>query len=269
MRVATWNLLHATPILGAESGATLREQAKLIHADIIGLQEVDRNQPRSGHAHQLQEVAQALELPYWVYAPTVVGTPGEQWEDAHDHHVHTHEQDTEHHQTPHYGNALASRYPLTDIEILRFPAAPLSLPLLVPGDKKMQVLKVADEPRIAIICTAHTPIGPITVATTHLSFVPGFNIKQLRKLTKELTKRNHPALVLGDFNLIGSIPRLISKWDMLARIATYPVFKPRIQFDHILAKGFSDVAVKRAQQSAQRLALDVSDHCALVVTING
>ena len=267
MRVATWNLLHATPILGAESGATLHEQANLIHADIIGLQEVDRNQPRSGHVHQLHEVAQALELPYWVYAPTVVGTPGEQWEDAHDHHVHTHEQDTEHHQAPHYGNALASRYPLTDIEILRFPAAPLSLPLLVPGEKGMQVLKVADEPRLAIIATANTPSGPLTVATTHLSFVPGYNIKQLRKLTRQVSKRNQRALIFGDFNLIAGLPTLVSRWQSLAKLATYPVFKPRVQFDHILAQGFDASAVGPARASAQRYSLDVSDHCALVVTI--
>ena len=267
MKVVTWNLLHATAILGADQGSTLSEQAKLIQADIIGLQEVDRNQSRSGNTHQLHEVAQALDLPYWVYAPTVLGTPGEDWNAAHDHHIHTNEHSLEHPSKSHYGNALASKYPLSDIEILRFAAAPLSLPLLVPGDKKMQVIKVADEPRLAIIATVHTPRGLITIATTHLSFVPGFNIKQLRKLVKHLAGRGQPALILGDFNLIGSLPRIISRWDMMAKLSTYPVFKPRVQFDHILGHGFTDAEVAGARGSAQRLALGVSDHCALSITL--
>lgn len=268
MRLATWNLLHATPILGANQPTSLADQAKLIQADIIGLQEVDRHQERSGHTHQLDDVASALELPYWVYAPTVIGTPGEKWESAHDSHLHTHEDDMTNPDMPHYGNALASRYPLSDIEILRFPAAPLSLPLLVPGNQKMQVIKVADEPRLAIIATAHTPRGPMTIATTHLSFVPGFNIRQLRRLTKHLEQRKQPAILLGDFNLIAGLPRFVSRWETLAKIATYPVFKPRVQFDHILAYGLRANAVNNARASAQRYALDVSDHCALVVTLD-
>ena len=268
MRVATWNLLHATPILGANEGASVGEQAKLINADIIGLQEVDRHQPRSGYTHQLSEIAHALELPHWIYAPTVLGTPGEKWSEAQQGHIHTHEDEMTQPDQAHYGNALASRYPLSDIEILRFPAAPISLPLLVPGAEKMQIIKVADEPRLAIIATAHTPLGLITVATTHLSFVPGFNIRQLKKLARHLALRNQPALLLGDFNLISGLPRLISRWDSLAKVATYPVFKPRVQFDHIMAFGFSPQDVADARSSAQRFALSVSDHCALAVTLN-
>lgn len=267
MRIATWNLLHATPIIGAGTEPDLSEQAKLIGADIIAVQEVDRSQPRSSHQHQLQEIANGLDLPHWVYAPTLVGTPGESWHPADDSHLHHHHSSDESDVSAHYGNGLASRFPMRDIEVLRFKAAPISLPLAVPGESGWQMLKVADEPRVAIIATVATPLGDVTVASTHLSFVPGFNVKQLRAVTKAMLKRKQPALLLGDFNLIGKIPERVTRWQSLAKLPTYPIVKPRIQFDHLLGQGFEPAQVKSAQAHAQRLALAVSDHCALVTEI--
>ena len=267
MRVATWNLLHAMPIIGAGAEPDLVQQAHKIRADIIGVQEVDRAQPRSNHVHQLQDIAVGLELPYWIFAPAVIGTPGEQWIAADDSTIHLHT-DSEHDSTnAHYGNGLASRYPLDQIEVMRFKAAPMSLPLAVPSDDGWRMLKVADEPRVAIIARAHTPLGPITIATTHLSFVPGFNVRQLRALSKAMAKRGLPSLLFGDFNLIGKLPARITGWNSLAQLPTYPVVKPRIQFDHILANGLPNETVLAARGSAQRMALGVSDHCALVTEL--
>jgi len=266
MRIATWNLLHATPILGAGQEADLVAQARLIRADIIGVQEVDRAQPRSNHVHQLQDIAQGLELPYWVFAPAVHGTPGEAWEPADDSSVHHHHTDSDA-DLPHYGNGLASRYPISEVEILRFNAAALSLPLMVPSDRGWQMLKVADEPRVAIIARVETPRGPMTIATTHLSFVPGFNVKQLRVITKVMEKRMLPSLLLGDFNLIGKLPSLLTRWQSLAQLATYPVVNPKIQFDHLLSHGLDSETVRRAKLGSQRMALSISDHCALITQI--
>ena len=267
MRIATWNLLHATPIIGANAQPDLVEQAKLLRVDLIGVQEVDRNQPRSNNTHQLADIAVGLELPYWLFVPAVLGTPGESWQPADDSHIHSHQGGAEIAAGAHYGNGLASRYPLHDIEVLRFKAAPVSLPLAVPGDGGWQMLKVADEPRVAIIARVETPTGSMTVATTHLSFVPGFNVKQLRAITKAMERRNLPAVLLGDFNLIGKLPQRITHWQSLAHLATYPVVKPRIQFDHILAHGLAESVAKQARASAQRMALGISDHCALVTEI--
>ena len=169
--------------------------------------------------------------------------------------------------SPHYGNGIASRYPLDQIEVLRFKAAPLSLPLAIPSDDGWTMMKVADEPRVAIIARAQTPMGPMTIATTHLSFVPGFNVKQLRALSKAVAKRGLPSLLFGDFNLIGKLPQRITRWDSLAQLPTYPVVKPRIQFDHILSHGLSPETVKSARGRAQRMALSLSDHCALVTEL--
>jgi endonuclease/exonuclease/phosphatase family metal-dependent hydrolase len=266
MRVATWNLLHGIPLLDPLNVPNLGEVASLISADLIGLQEVDRQQTRSNFEHQTKTVAVALGLPFWVYVPSVTGTPGETWEDATDTHIHSNDQLDDNDQ-PHYGIGLASRYPLTNIEVMRFKAAPFSLPLLVPSDPRPRMIKVADEPRVAIIADVETPLGTLTVANVHLSFVPGYNVKQLRKLTKHLSNRSNPVIILGDFNLPGKIANLVSRWDSLATSPTYPTFKPRIQFDHIIARGLNDETIKRAQDSVEVMPLAISDHCALVVEI--
>jgi len=267
MRVATWNLLHGIALVDPQEAPNLAQVAGLITADLIGLQEVDRHQERSNYDHQTKTIADAMGLPYWVYAPAITGTPGESWEGATDSHIHSHQHAESDQEQPHYGVGLASRYPISNIEVLRFKAAPISLPLLVPSNPRPRMIKVADEPRVAIIADVETPLGIYTVATTHLSFVPGFNVKQLRQLTKKLNERTNPVLIFGDFNLPGKLARFVSRWDSLVELPTYPTFKPRIQFDHIVARGLSEETIKRAQESAEVLQLPISDHCALVVEI--
>ena len=269
MRVATWNLLHGIALTAQDSPPSLAQVASELKADLIGLQEVDRSQPRSNFEHQTQIVAQAMDLPHWIFAPALIGTPGESWETANDLHLHQtgHANQMPNDSQPQYGVGLASRYPIENLNVMRFKAAPISLPLLIPGNPKPQVVKVADEPRVAIIADIKTPTGVVTVATTHLSFVPGFNVKQLRQLAKEVALRKNPALIFGDFNLPGKISKFVTKWDALASLPTYPTFKPRVQFDHILASGYSQEIVTQTRNSAQALALPISDHCALVVEV--
>ena len=268
MRVLTWNLLHGIALTSPDSAPSLSQVASELTADLVGLQEVDRDQSRSNYEHQTQVVAQAMGLAHWIFAPAIVGTPGESWETATDSHLHKHDSSDPGHSQPHYGVGLASRFPFHNIEVMRFKAAPISLPLIIPGNPKPQVIKVADEPRVAIIADVETPTGVVTVATTHLSFVPGYNVKQLRKLTKYLALRPNPVLIFGDFNLPGKISSLVTRWDSLAALPTYPTFKPRVQFDHVLAKGYSKESIESARNSAHSKALTISDHCALVVEVS-
>ena len=254
------------PILGFERQTTLSEQARLLNADVIALQEVDRDQARSGNQHQVRDVAQALGLDYWYFVPALVGTPGESWIAAHDGQIHCYEHGDES-EGAHYGIGLASRYPLSDIEVLRFPAARLSMPLLVPSPKGPRVLMVEDEPRVALLADVLTPDGSIALATAHLSFVPGVNVRQLRQVAHALAQRSGRKILLGDFNLPGGLPRRVTGWDTMAKIATYPTMKPRIQSDHVLAKGWNSTTVSYARGSAQSIPLGISDHCALVVEL--
>ena len=45
--------------------------------------------------------------------------------------------------------------------------------MYLPGPNRVQI--VNEEPRAAMIGRLDTPLGPLTVANTHLSFVPGWN----------------------------------------------------------------------------------------------
>ena len=63
----------------------------------------------------------------------------------------------------------------------------------------------------------------MTVATAHLSFVPGVNTKQLNGLRAFVAGMPRPMILMGDFNTPGGIPGLVTGWDQVARIPTYPV----------------------------------------------
>jgi len=287
MRLATFNLLHGMPVVGAApdslragvggdgqlvapspaiSDEALRDAIASLDADVLGLQEVDVHQERSGRSHQVAAAAEALGAPWWRFVPAVRGTPGTErdWEPADDNDHHSHEEPVED-RGPRYGVGLVSRLPVVQWRSTVFDAAPWSLPLLVPASPRPRVMRIPDEPRVAIAAVIDTPSGHITVATTHLSFVPGYNVRQLRRLRAWLAGMPRPLFLLGDFNLPGSLPRRITGWTSLAAAPTYPSFKPRVQFDHVLADGLTLDAVASAR--AESLALPVSDHCALVVDL--
>ena len=49
--------------------------------------------------------------------------------------------------------------------------------------------------------TPGAPLGPLTIANTHLSFVPGWNRWQLRRLTCDLRGIPGPHILMGDLNM--------------------------------------------------------------------
>jgi endonuclease/exonuclease/phosphatase family metal-dependent hydrolase len=136
------------------------------------------------------------------------------------------------------------------------------MPLLVPGDEgkpgKLRPIYIRDEPRIAL---AATLANGVTVINTHLSFVPGYNIKQLRAIKRwavELeSEMNSTALIVGDLNLPKNLPVVASQWRSLATQATYPSWGAKIQFDYILTR--SSIGARQLPT----VATGVSDHLPL------
>jgi endonuclease/exonuclease/phosphatase family metal-dependent hydrolase len=125
---------------------------------------------------------------------------------------------------------------------------------------------VPDEPRVAVAAVVEGDHGICTVATAHLSFVPGYNIRQLRALRTWLAGMPRPLIVLGDFNLPGRLPARITGWTPLVRAATYPSMKPRAQLDHVLADGLSTGQLASVRSEVH--LLPVSDHAAVSVDID-
>lgn len=254
MRLATFNLLSGRSLVdGAVRADDLRAAALELDADVVGLQEVDRGQPRSGGTDQAALVAEALGAGWHRFVPAVDGTPGADWSPSGT-------DDGAETTGPAYGVGLVSRLPVLAWRVRRFGPAPVGMPLYVPGSRGLT--HVADEPRVAVAAVVEGPVGPMTVVTAHLSFVPGWNAHQLRAIIRWSRSLPGPRVLMGDFNLPGPLPRLLTGWAQLARVPTYPSWRPRVQFDHVLADEPLAVTSVRSAQLA------VSDHRALVVGVD-
>lgn len=263
LRVGSYNILHGMRVLGgALEGDTdaLHAAVSTLDVDVLGMQEVDAGQPRSGMADQTAVAADALGAAHWRFVPTVVGTPGPgadfRASNADDVLAASRGQ----FDAPLYGVGLVSRIPVREWRQLVMPGARMTLPLLVPGNPRPRILRVPDEPRAAVAAVLDLPT-PVTVATAHLSFVPGFNIRQLRRVRDWLATLPRPVVLLGDFNMPGRIPARVTRWHQFDSGPTYPVFRPRVRFDHILADGLPAT-------SADVHPLPVSDHCAVTASLS-
>lgn len=263
LRVATFNLLHG---METTSGATDPEQlaaaVREVDADLIGLQEVDRGAERSGRVDQAALVARALDAPWHRFVPTVHGTPSQTrtWTRA----TILDGEDT---VGPTYGVGMVSRLPVRSWWVKRFDPAPFRLPLVVPGGTtpgRARLLLIPDEPRLALAAVVDGPAGPFTMVTTHLSFVPGWNARQLRAIATWVARMPTPVLLVGDLNLPGRLPARLTRWQSLLSASTYPARAPRAQLDHVLALGIGREAVR----AGRAWALPVSDHRALSVDLD-
>ena len=252
MRLASFNILHGRSYDGGPVPTErLVEACASLEADVLALQEVDRNQARSGGVDQTAVVAAGMGASAWRFEPAVIGEPGGRWRPA---------QEGEGHLDAGYGVALVSRRPVRAWHALRLGAAPLRSPVFVPGHKTFVLLP--DEPRLALAAEVDGPTGPFVVACTHLSFVPGWNAAQLRRCTRWLRTLGPSCVLLGDTNLPGAVPGWVSGWRNLARVPTFPADRPSMQIDHALGHGSLPAVTAVA---ARRLPL--SDHRALVVDL--
>lgn len=291
MRLVTFNILHGLPVkdgvpepdgnfdhMAGHAVITdpepFRESIRALgQPDVLALQEVDRHQPRSGLMDQPALAAELLGAENWLFAPSVRGTPGLAHEGAawvsattaDD--VRTDRPETLANVGPRYGVSLISRHPVLEWRTLRLTPSVRSLPLLVPDRPRPRVVRVPDEPRSVIAAVIDGPDGPVTVVTAHLSFVPGFNMKQLRRLRAWLAGMPRPLVLMGDFNLPGKLPARVTNWDQAVRQATYPSMGPRVQFDHVLLDGFQRGDIPAIEATAEVLPLPMSDHCAVIVDI--
>jgi endonuclease/exonuclease/phosphatase family metal-dependent hydrolase len=254
VRLATFNLLNGTSLPDMRvDAARLRTAVTALRADVVGLQEVDRAQSRSQHLDLTAEVAAAMgSETHFRFVPALVGTPGGVWRTATD--------DDAEGTDAHYGIGLVSRWPVRDWHVVRLPSAPLRSPVMLPATR--QVVWLQDEPRVGLAAVVETPHGVMTVATTHLSFVPVWNGIQLRTLVRALSRLPAPRVLLGDLNMPPPFPGLVSRWRVLARAATYPSWEPKLQLDHVLASGPLPAVV-----SVETPELPLSDHRALLVEL--
>jgi endonuclease/exonuclease/phosphatase family metal-dependent hydrolase len=254
VRLATFNLLSGRSLQdGRADAGALAAAVRTIDPDVLALQEVDRHQPRSGGVDQAEVAASAMGATEHRFVPLVRGTPGTRgWAS-----VPPEPADGQ----PTYGIALATRRPVKSWHVLRLGRARGRYPILLPTTPP-RVVWIPDEPRAAVIAVLAEP--RMTIAATHLSFVPGVNVVQLRRLRSALRRMPGPRVLLGDLNLPGGLPARVLGWRPLAVGATFPAPAPRLQIDHVLG----DAVPPGAEHSPRITHLPLSDHRALSVDVD-
>lgn len=225
MRVATWNLLHGLDIrtgridLGAVAAAI-----DALDVDVLAVQEVDREQRRSGRVDQVADLAGRLGW-HGVFAPALLGEPARRW--------HARPGDGTDPGGPAYGIGLLSRHPLL---------CPERTALYGGGEDAGRALPGWDhEPRTALRAQVVPPAGrPLVVATAHLSYLVWRGVRQLHHAASWTAACGLPAVLIGDLNLPLRLLRPAiagTGWLVAAATATFPAWRPGMQLDHLLGRG--------------------------------
>jgi len=299
VRLATFNVLHGRqilddgrPSLTASGTATVHpliDAVASLGADVVALQELDRYQERSGRVDQARAIAEATRVADWRYASAfhARSVPGRTWvRDGSEPGLRVYGprgagQDGE---APSHGIALLSSLPVLSWRARRFTAPPVAMPLRVAGQAGLTVIR--DHPRAALAAVLEGRRGPFTAVALHLSFVPGYNVRQLLAVHGWIADLPRPHILLGDFNLVGAIPAATlgaagllsssrsttpqpavppprSGWRDLARVPTFPSHRPLVQLDHILAAGLGP----HRPESVRAPRMPISDHRPLVLEL--
>jgi endonuclease/exonuclease/phosphatase family metal-dependent hydrolase len=200
-------------------------------ADIIFLQEVDNDVPRSRFHRQVDLIGDALKMRYRAFQCNVKLTRG------------------------HYGNAILSRYPLSDIE---------NINLTISIKKRRRALvahcKLMDKHQQTLL-----------LINCHLGLAGFERVMQLRKiLDSSVMKYVHhdtPVIIGGDYNdvwgtlgknvMIPATFKAVSK-----KINTFPAIMPVRQLDHVYYRG--DLDCLHSFPGHSNLARQASDHLPLI-----
>ena len=171
-----------------------RIAALLCHYDIVALQEVDLGSLRSNFVNQAEELAK-MSGHQFIYS----------------------RRNRDLRFFAQHGLAILSKYPI--VRAINYP-----LPGMIPG-------------RGVIECGIKTDMGVMNVVATHLALSTKDRTLQLRYL-KLLVSTKDNFLIMGDFNcgageVCNGLQGLPINSGQLADM-TYPSWKPRKQFDHIV-----------------------------------
>ena len=233
-RLITWNIHKG--IGGLDGKYDIRRIVRALEEcrpDIVALQEVDEDAPRSHHHRQVDVLADALALPHRAYQPNVTLRRGV------------------------YGNAIISRFPLNLLK---------SLDLSIRFKKKRGAQIVS-----AAIPVPHALHQPVMLVNLHLGLIEFEQKIQLRRLLacEEVKGLAHdiPMIVAGDMNdMLGRLHRHVMEPREFLSASdgknTFPAFFPMRALDQIFYRGA--VHLRRCFIPRSDITRQASDHLPLV-----
>ncbi len=229
LRIASFNI-QGGRLGGRAELPPLVDACTPLDADILGLQEVDRRQRRSGFADQAGAVASGLQCKM-VYGPTHRRIIRGQ-----------------------YGNALIVRGEIIENEVIR-----------LPGSDTKQQLRAAILARVEVQGIALTvAVTHLQHHPKRLHHLPNEAPDQLRALLELLSARPGPRVLIGDFNMQPprAAPILTAAGYTVADTGpAYPAEQPRVQLDYIAVDGLVIESASVVDTGT------VSDHHAIVATV--
>jgi len=229
-RLITYNIHKG--IGGVDRRYDLDRVAQVISAckaDIVFLQEVDDNAGRTNHHRQVDMLASTLQFPHTAFQLNVSKKEGG------------------------YGNAILSRYPLSDAH---------DIDLTIPLKKK----------RRALVAQCQVENHPVTLCNVHLGL---WSIERRIQLKKLIQSGRLPAgdtsraVVAGDFNdVYGRLGNKTLKphgYATKGRTRTFPAWMPMMPLDRIYCHGLKIESITKFNTGAAKHA---SDHLPLLGTIS-
>lgn len=251
------------PDKDADNAALLEAEIDHLKSDVIGLQEVDYFLSRSGNHNQVGNVAAMMSTSYWAFAPSLMGSPDEDWRNPHesDEKVVT---NTSEAAVPGYGIGMVSKIPVVSWHRLDLKGSPVGVLMTFPVDGKMKRFYVRDHPRSALGAVLD---NGWLIINTHLSFVPFFNFFQLLKIkhwanTLNITDKSK-IIIMGDLNIPFAIFVRGFNWRSLATQRTFPSWYPRVQIDFFLSQKLHPADVRHIQYPHSGM----SDHLPLQIEV--
>jgi endonuclease/exonuclease/phosphatase family metal-dependent hydrolase len=230
MRLASFNIKNGVSEEGSCDPDALVGACRMLRADVMALQEVDRGVPRSAKADQTALVAAGCGLNS-VYAPARRLDGGE------------------------YGNALLVRGSFADVEHVRLPVRP--------GNEARAVVIARVQVDGAALSVAATHLqnrhgGPPPAPTDAAE-----QLEQLEVVLAGLARRPRPRALLGDLNMPPEVAVPVLEavgFEVADSEPTVVVGAPKFRIDYVAVDG---LAVGRSEV----LDTAVSDHRALVVEV--
>jgi len=224
VRVVTYNIAA----LSLDRAAVV-ETLKRLNADVVALQEVDRNTARSGNVDQAQWLATQLGM-FHVFAPTIPLEGGE------------------------YGLAVLSRKPVTLVKAHRLPRLGKEEPRVA-----LEVRTTAGDAPLTVVNT-HLAANWRAVKPDDIRRA------QALVLARVLGKTKGTVLVLGDFNTSREVlqPLLGKVWTPAGdALPSYPAATPTLALDQVWTRPKDGWTVLRVAAAP----LPGSDHLPVVVDL--